>query len=59
MEVYMISKKPCLDNICVEPLRNGSPWRGLFEPSTAPFRYEHKRVLTDIIKTWLSKNPKA
>ena len=25
MEVYMISKKPCLDNICIEPLRNGRP----------------------------------
>ena len=54
----MVSKMPSLDNICVEPLRNGSPWRGFFEPSTVPFRYERKRVLTDIIKTGLSKNPK-
>ena len=46
----MISQKPNLSIICAEPLRNGSPWRGLFEPRTAPFRYEHERVLTDNTK---------
>ena len=50
----MISKKPSLGNIYVEPLRNGSPWRGFFEPSTAPFRHERERVLTDITKTGFS-----
>ena len=46
----MTSKKPNLGSICAEPLRNGSPWRGFFEPSTVPFRYERKRVLTDTTK---------
>ena len=40
-------KKPNICTICVEPFRNGSLWRGFFEPSTAPFRYERERVLTN------------
>ena len=55
----MISKKPSLGSICAEPLRNGSPWRGLFEPSTAPFRPERERVLTDTIKTGFYKIQKT
>ena len=51
MKNYMISQKPSLCTICAESFRNGSPWRGFFEPSTAPFRYERKRVLTDSTKT--------
>ena len=47
----MLSQKSSLGSICAEPLRNGSPCRGSFEPSTAPFRYERERVLTDTIKT--------
>ena len=47
----MISQKPSLCIICAEPLRNGSPWRGFFEPSTVPFRHERERVLTDNTKT--------
>ena len=30
-------------------------WRGLFEPSTAPFRHERERVLTDTTKTGFHK----
>ena len=47
----MTSQKTSLDSICAEPFRNGSPWRGLFEPSTAPFRHEREHVLTDTTKT--------
>ena len=55
----MMSKKPNLGIICAEPLRNGSPWRGLFEPSTAPFRHERERVLTDNTKIGFYKIQKS
>ena len=43
-----ISESLVFFDIWQGPFRNGSPWRGLFEPSTAPFRYERERVLEDI-----------
>ena len=43
-----IGKALVLVHICQGPLRNGSPWRGFFEPSTVPFRHERERVLTDM-----------
>ena len=52
---YMVLQKPNLGIICAEPLRNGSPWRGIFEPSTAPFRHERERVLTDNTKIGFPK----
>ena len=51
----MVLQKPNLGIICAEPLRNGSPWRGIFEPSTAPFRHERERVLTDNTKIGFPK----
>ena len=50
------SKSLTFLNIWQGPFRNGSPQRGLFKPSTAPFRHEHKRVLEDTKKSRLSNN---
>ena len=46
---FIVSQNPNLGTICAEIF--SIVWRGLFESSTALFRYERERVLTNSIKT--------